>query len=255
MTVVNCAALPENLLESELFGHEKGAFTGASGSRLGRFEEADGGTLFLDEIGELSNPVQVKLLRFLQEREFQRVGGNRTLRSDVRIISATNRDLEEGVKGGDFREDLYYRLNVVGITIPPLRERREDLVPLMGHFLKRFSLENNRKIDGVSSRARDLLMKYDYPGNVRELENILERAVVIARGDHIETTDLPFRAVAMDPLEHQKGGTLKESIAFLEREMVSRAMAETGNHQTRAARKLGISERMLRYKLKKYGFK
>ena len=192
MTIVNCAALPETLLESELFGHEKGAFTGASGNRLGRFEEADGGTLFLDEIGELTNTVQVKLLRFLQEREFQRIGGNRTFHSDVRVISATNRDLEDRMKEGEFREDLFYRLNVVGVTIPPLRDRKEDLRPLMDHFLKRFSLENNRKIKGVSSKARDLLMKYNYPGNVRELENILERAVVIARGDYIETADLPF---------------------------------------------------------------
>jgi len=257
MTVVNCAALPENLLESELFGHEKGAFTGASGTRVGRFEEADGGTLFLDEIGELTNTVQVKLLRFLQEREFQRVGGNRTLHSHVRVISATNRALEERMKEGAFREDLFYRLNVVGITIPPLRDRREDLVPLMDHFLKRFSSENSRNIKGVSSKARDLLMKYDYPGNVRELENILERAVVIARGDHIETADLPFSGV-----EGSGGGdrdfnrgTLKESMALLEQEMVQNAMAETGNHQTRAARILGISERMLRYKLKKYGLK
>ena len=162
MTVVNCAALSETLLESELFGHEKGAFTGAAGTRLGRFEEADGGTLFLDEIGELNNTVQVKLLRFLQEREFQRVGGNRTFRSDVRVISATNRDLEEGMEGGRFREDLFYRLNVVGVTIPPLRDRREDLAPLMDHFLKRFSSENSRNIKGVSSKARDMLMKYDY---------------------------------------------------------------------------------------------
>jgi len=257
MTVVNCAALPENLLESELFGHEKGAFTGASGTRLGRFEEADGGTLFLDEIGELTNTVQVKLLRFLQEREFQRIGGNRTFHSDVRVISATNRDLEDRMKGDLFREDLFYRLNVVGITIPPLRDRREDLGPLMDHFLEQFSAENNRKIKGVSSKARDLLMKYEYPGNVRELENILERAVVIARGDYIETADLPFK----EDGEHKAGrenwnrGTLKESMANLEQEMVRNAMAETGKHQTRAAGILGISERMLRYKLKKYGLK
>jgi DNA-binding NtrC family response regulator len=255
MTVVNCAALPENLLESELFGHEKGAFTGATGIRIGRFEEADGGTLFLDEIGELTNAVQVKLLRFLQEREFQRVGGNRTFRSDVRIISATNRDLEKAVKGGGFREDLFYRLNVVGITIPPLRDRREDLAPLMEHFLKRFSTENNRKIKGVSSKARHLLMKYDYPGNVRELENILERAVVIARGETIETSDLPFSALEEEQGQNRNRGTLKESIEFLEREMVINSMAEAGNHQTRAARMLGISERMLRYKLKKYNLK
>ncbi len=257
MTIVNCAALPETLLESELFGHEKGAFTGATGTRLGRFEEADGGTLFLDEIGELTNTVQVKLLRFLQEREFQRIGGNRTFHSDVRVISATNRDLEDRMKGGFFREDLFYRLNVVGITIPPLRERREDLIPLMDHFLKRFSAENNRKIKGFSSKARDLLMKYDYPGNVRELENILERAVVIARGDTIETADLPFSAVGGKGAGNRnwKQGTLKDAMAFLEQEMVQDAMAETENHQTRAARILGISERMLRYKLKKYGIK
>jgi len=257
MTIVNCAALPETLLESELFGHEKGAFTGASGNRLGRFEEADGGTLFLDEIGELTNTVQVKLLRFLQEREFQRIGGNRTFHSDVRVISATNRDLEDRMKGGLFREDLFYRLNVVGITIPPLRVRREDLIPLMDHFLKRFSTENNRKIKGFSSKARDLLMKYNYPGNVRELENILERAVVIARGDTIETADLPFPAVEGNGAGNRnwKQGTLKDAMAFLEQEMVQDAMAETGNHQTRAARILGISERMLRYKLKKYDLK
>ncbi len=257
MTIVNCAALPENLLESELFGHEKGAFTGASGIRIGRFEEADGGTLFLDEIGELTNTVQVKLLRFLQERAFQRIGGNRTFQTDVRVISATNRDLEERMKEGFFREDLFYRLNVVGITIPPLRDRKEDLSPLIDHFLKHFSSENNRKISGVASKARDLLMKYDYPGNVRELENILERAVVIARGSHIETADLPFSAGDAHGAEKQdwNRGTLKEAMAFLEKDMVRNAMVETEDHQTKAARILGISERMLRYKLKKYGFK
>jgi DNA-binding NtrC family response regulator len=257
MTIVNCAALPENLLESELFGHEKGAFTGASGIRLGRFEEADGGTLFLDEIGELTNTVQVKLLRFLQEKEFQRIGGNRTFHSDVRVISATNRDLENRMKEDLFREDLFYRLNVVDITIPPVRDRKEDLGPLMDHFLKQFSAENNRKIKGVSSKARDLLMKYDYPGNVRELENILERAVVIARGDYIETADLPFKegGVGQAGRENWNRGTLKESVANLEQEMVRNAMVETGNHQTRAAHILGISERMLRYKLKKHGLK
>ena len=257
MTIVNCAALSEHLLESELFGHEKGAFTGASALRRGRFEEADGGTLFLDEIGELDNSVQVKLLRFLQEKEYQRVGGNRTFHSDVRVISATNRDLEKEIKKGRFREDLFYRLNVVSINIPPLRDRREDLPPLMTYFLRQFSEENGLNIKGFSSKARDLLMKYDYPGNVRELENILERAVVIARGDHVETSDLPFPERLADETEKHpwKGGTLKEAVAHLEREMVSRAMMETENHQTRAAGILGISERMLRYKLKKYGLK
>ncbi|MBW2651104.1 MAG: sigma-54-dependent Fis family transcriptional regulator, partial [Deltaproteobacteria bacterium] len=178
MIVVNCGAIPETLLESELFGHEKGAFTGAIARRAGRFEEADGGTLFLDEIGELSPPVQVKLLRFLQEREFQRLGGNQTIRADVRIISATNQNLEEKVKDGTFREDLYYRLNVVSMTIPPLRDRRGDISVLTEYFIKQFSAENDKDIKGLSSEAMDILMKYDYPGNVRELENIIERAVV-----------------------------------------------------------------------------
>jgi DNA-binding NtrC family response regulator len=257
MTIVNCAALSEHLLESELFGHEKGAFTGASALRRGRFEEADGGTLFLDEIGELDNSVQVKLLRFLQEKEYQRVGGNRTFHSDVRVISATNRDLEKEIKKGRFREDLFYRLNVVSINIPPLRDRREDLPPLMTHFLQQFSSENGLNIKGFSTKARDLLLKYNYPGNVRELENILERAVVIARGDHVETSDLPFseRAEGETDKRPHKRGTLKESMAHLEREMVQQAMMETENHQTRAAGILGISERMLRYKLKRYGLK
>ena len=257
MTVVNCAALPETLLESELFGHEKGAFTGAAQRRIGRFEEADEGSLFLDEIGELPQPVQVKLLRFLQEREFQRLGGNRTLHSDVRIISATNRDLKTKIGEGAFREDLFYRLNVVAITIPPLRERKDDLSPLIDHFLLRFSTQNEKEIEGVLPEAKDLLLKYDYPGNVRELENIIERAVVIARGSLISTRDLPFYAerLSFDREEKIHQGTLKESVEALERKMILEAMEKTKNHQTKAADLLGISERMLRYKLKKYGLK
>jgi DNA-binding NtrC family response regulator len=257
MIVVNCATLSENLLESELFGHEKGAFTGASRGRIGRFEEADGGTLFLDEIGELSPAVQVKILRFLQEREFQRVGGNRTIRSDVRIISATNRNLQGEVKDGTFREDLYYRLNVVTIAVPPLRERKEDLSPLIDHFLNRFAHENGKEIQGTSSEARDLLLRYDYPGNVRELENIIERAVVITRGPVITSRDLPFSRSSVHPhmSEVKTWRSLKESVEDLECKMIRRALKETANHQTRAANLLGISERMLRYKLKKYGLK
>jgi DNA-binding NtrC family response regulator len=257
MIVVNCAALSENLLESELFGHEKGAFTGASRRRIGRFEEADGGTLFLDEIGELSPAVQVKLLRFLQEREFQRVGGNRTIRSDVRIISATNRNLQGELKYGTFREDLYYRLNVVTIAIPPLRERKEDLAPLIDHFLRRFSVGNGKEIQGISSEARDLLLRYDYPGNVRELENIIERAVVITRGPVITSRDLPFsrNSIHLHMSEVKTWRSLKESVEDLECKMIQRALEETANHQTKAANLLGISERMLRYKLKKYGLK
>jgi len=256
---VNCGALPESLIESELFGHEKGAFTGATSRRIGRFEEADGGTLFLDEIGELTMPVQVKLLRFLQEREFQRVGGNTNIRADVRIISATNRDLETMVKEEKFREDLYYRLNVVVMSIPPLRERREDIPALIDHFLERFAAENGKKISGISSEARDLLMKYDYPGNVRELENIIERAVVIARNEIIYMEDLPFREdtlVATSGGVPEEGeGRLRGAIENLEKQMIQDAMEKAGDHQTRAAEMLGLSERMLRYKLKKYGLK
>ncbi len=257
MITVNCAALPETLLESELFGHEKGAFTSASRRRIGRFEEADEGTLFLDEIGELSPSVQVKLLRFLQEREFQRVGGNQTIRSDVRIISATNRDLEAKMKGGAFREDLYYRLNVVAMTIPPLRERKEDLSPLIDHFFKHFATEMGEDIREVHAEARDLLLRYDYPGNVRELENIIERAVVIARESVISIKDLPFTREELHVREGEEKlpKSLKTALEGLERTMVRKAMDETANHQTKAADILGISERMLRYKLKKYGLK
>jgi two-component system NtrC family response regulator len=255
---VNCGALHENLLESELFGHEKGAFTGATARRIGRFEEADGGTLFLDEIGELSPAVQVKLLRFLQEHEFQRLGGNQTIRTDVRVISATNRDLEQRVREGAFREDLFYRLNVVLMSIPPLRERKEDILPLIDHFLRKFALENGREIAGLSHEAQDVLLKYDYPGNVRELENIIERAVVIAREEIISVEDLPFReSLEESPAgrNSSEDGLLRGSIEDLEKRLIVEAMEKAGDHQSRAADLLGISERMLRYKLKKYGLK
>jgi two-component system NtrC family response regulator len=252
---VNCNALSEHLLESELFGHEKGSFTGAGARRIGRFEEADGGTLFLDEIGEITAPVQVKLLRFLQEREFQRVGGNQTIHSDVRIISATNRDLEARVREGFFREDLFYRLNVVVMNIPPLRERKEDIPPLIDHFLKGFAADNGKKIDAVSSEARDMLMKYDYPGNVRELENIIERAVVIAREETISANDLPFHLGSAGEEEEIETGLLKKTVEDMERKLIQNALDEAGQNQSRAADLLGISERMLRYKLKKLGLK
>ena len=254
---VNCGALHENLLESELFGHEKGAFTGATARRIGRFEEADGGTLFLDEIGELSPQVQVKLLRFLQEHEFQRLGGNQTLCTDVRVISATNSDLEQRVKAGAFREDLFYRLNVVLMSLPPLRERKEDIPILINHFLKRYAEENGKEIAGLSSEAQDVLLKYDYPGNVRELENIIERAVVIAREAVISVEDLPFSESMEETTESRKAeeGLLRGSIEELEKKLIVEAMEKAGEHQSRAAELLGISERMLRYKLKKYGLK
>ena len=257
ISVVNCSALPESILESELFGHEKGAFTGATARRIGRFEEADGGTLLLDEIGDISLSVQVKLLRFLQEREFQRVGGNQTIHSDVRIISATNRDLESKVKEGTFREDLFYRLNVVVVDMPPLRERKEDVPLLIDHFLKRFAAENGKNVTGTTSEARDLLLKYDYPGNVRELENIIERAVVISRNSVISVDDLPFDEESIYPEDAGKKGEglLRGSVEEMERKLILEAMEKSGDHQTKAAEILGISERMLRYKLKKYGLK
>jgi len=256
IVVVNCGALHENLMESELFGHEKGSFTGAASRRIGRFEEADGGTLFLDEVGELSLSTQVKLLRFLQEREFQRLGSNVNLQVDVRIISATNRDLEQQVKEGSFREDLFYRLKVVTMSLPPLRERKEDLGILINHFIDKFATENGKNIQGLTSEARDMLLKYDYPGNVRELVNIIERAVVIARDQYITTDDLPFKSVS-NPIDSGKkySGALRESVDELEKKLIIESMEKTQDNQTKAAEILGISERMLRYKLKKYGLK
>ena len=251
IVVVNCGSLHENLLESELFGHEKGAFTGAASRRIGRFEEADGGTLFLDEIGELSPAIQVKLLRFLQEREFQRLGSNVNIHVDVRIISATNRDLEDQIKEGTFREDLFYRLKVVTIALPPLRERKEDLRILINHFIDKFAAENGKNIQGLTAEARDLLLKYDYPGNVRELENIMERAVVIARDQYLTINDLPFNENTKKILS----GPLRESVEELEKQLIVESMEKTQDNQTKAAEILGISERMLRYKLKKYGLK
>jgi two-component system NtrC family response regulator len=257
---VNCAAIPETLLESELFGHEKGAFTGAVQRRIGRFEQAAGGTLFLDEIGELTFPVQVKLLRFLQERELQRVGGNRIIKADVRIVCATHQDLEARVKEGLFREDLYYRIHVVTLKIPPLRERREDIPILVDHFIQRFAGENRKSIQGLSREARDLLMRYDYPGNVRELENIIERAVVISRSDILSIDDLPFDATLASRMadieaDSAQEGALQHAVETIEKQMIRDALEKAAFNQTQAARSLGLSERALRYKLKKYGLK
>jgi len=256
---VNCAALPETLLESELFGHEKGAFTGASARRIGRFEAADRGTLFLDEIGDLPPSVQVKLLRVLQEREFERIGGSETIKVDVRLIAATNRDLEKAMRDGVFREDLYYRLNVVPVVIPPLRDRKEDIPALMEHFIGKYSRKNNKTISGVTAETRDLLMRYSYPGNVRELENIIERAVVLAKSEIVTTSDIPLHLKTVGAEEKicvaKRDGMLNETLETLERGIILDAMKQAGGVQTRAAEKLGISERVLRYKLKKYKIK
>jgi DNA-binding NtrC family response regulator len=256
---VNCAALPETLLESELFGHEKGAFTGATVRRIGRFEAADKGTLFLDEIGELTPAMQVKLLRVLQEHEFERVGGNQTIKTDVRLIAATNKDIEKAIQDGSFREDLYYRLNVVSLVIPPLHERKEDIPGLMDYFITKYGEENRKQITGMSAEARDLLMRYNYPGNVRELENIIERAVVLAKKGLITAKDLPIHVQAVmeegrAPLAHLKG-SLHDTLDTVERGLILDALKDTGGIQTRAAERLGVSERVLRYKLKKYSIK
>jgi DNA-binding NtrC family response regulator len=253
---VHCAALPETLLESELFGHEKGAFTGAIRARDGKFQAAHGGTLFLDEIGEIAPSVQVKLLRFLQERSFERVGSNRPLQVDVRLVAATHRNLEQAIKDGSFREDLYYRLNVVTIRLPPLRERRRDLGALIDHFLKRYAQENQRDIQGYTREFYDILLRYDFPGNVRELENIVENAVVLSRGSHLGVADLPpaLQTVAAGPDESASTGpeALPDLLARIEREKIVLALEQHDYVQTRAAEALGIHERVLRYKMKKY---
>ena len=253
---VNCAALPENLLESELFGHEKGAFTGAVGRRVGRFEQADQGSIFLDEIGDLSPSLQMKLLRVLQEKEFERVGSSQTLKSDVRVIAATHRNLEEAIRRGNFREDLYYRLNVVTISLPALRQRKEDIPPLVEHFLKKYNRENQKKISSLSKEVRDLLMNYHYPGNVRELENIVERAVVLCRGEILTVQDLPLNLresrMEADLERIRESRNLPAALAETESQMIADALEKNNGVQTKAAGDLGISERVLRYKMKKY---
>jgi two-component system NtrC family response regulator len=253
---VSAAALSPTLLESELFGHEKGAFTGADRLRVGRFEAASGGTIFLDEIGDLPPEVQVKLLRVLQERAVERVGTSKPEPVDVRIVSATHRDVLADVKGGRFREDLYYRLAVVTVELPPLRRRRSDVPLLVEHFARKHA-EMGGTARAFSREAMDLLLRYDYPGNVRELENIVQRSLVLARGDTVTTRDLPetLRQGADGPLlseDEPGGGTLPERVAALERAAINAALSETDGNQSRAAERLGISERALRYKLAKY---
>jgi two-component system NtrC family response regulator len=256
---VNCAALTETLLESELFGHERGAFTHAVAMRKGRFELADGGTLFLDEVGEMSPALQVKVLRVLQEMEFERVGGTRTIKVDVRVVAATNKDLKEEVEAGRFREDLYYRLNVVHLNIPPLRQRPEDIPPLAAHFLRKYAAENIRGEVRLSPEALKLLVRYGWPGNVRELENVMERAVILCSDNLITMNDLPGelgarREEAQVDIEHfiPLSKPLPEALEEIEEQMIRRALEASGQIQVRAAEMLGITKSLLQYKLKKY---
>jgi len=251
---VNCAALQENLLESELFGHEKGAFTGADKQRIGRFEQADGGTLFLDEIGDMSPSTQAKILRVLQEHEFERLGGTRTLRVDVRLIAATNRDLPAMVQTGHFREDLYYRLNVVSIEMPPLRERKDDIVPLATAFIRRFSAELKKKIDGLDPEAQKLLMRYNWPGNIRELENTIERAMLLADGRSIAAEDLRLgegpAGSGRDAAPVVKIPPTGIPLEDIERHALVEALKMSNWVQKDAAELLSISPRVMNYKIK-----
>ena len=248
---VHCAALSASLLESELFGHEKGSFTGAVAQKRGRFELADGGTIFLDEIGEIDLQTQVKLLRVLQERQFERVGGEKTIDVDVRIVCATNKDLLAEIEKGNFREDLYYRLNVVSLVVPPLRERKEDIPLLLTSFLTQYSEENGRKIEGFSNAAKRALLAYDWPGNIRELRNCIESAVVLARGTIIEVEDLPQqigRSEGGGSVSIDVGITLAEA----EQKLIISTLAQCGGNKTRAAEVLGIGRKTLHRKLQEY---
>jgi Nif-specific regulatory protein len=237
---VNCAALTETLLESELFGHEKGAFTGAIALKKGKLEVADGGTLFLDEIGEMSPQLQSKLLRVLQEREFERVGATRTLKVDIRVIAATNKDLEEAIRNGSFRRDLYFRLNVVDVTMPPLRERREDIPLLAKHFTARYSQMCKRRVTGLSAEALECLVNYEWPGNVRELENAIERAVVLGSTERIQPEDLPESLIERMPSTNQSTDKYYESVKEAKRAIILRALEQTGGNYTEAAKMLGV---------------
>jgi len=256
---VNCAALVENLLDSELFGHEKGAFTGADRRREGKFVQADGGTLFLDEIGETSPTMQAKLLRALQEHEVQRVGGSEVIGVDVRLLAATNKDLEEAVREGRFREDLFYRLNVVSVSVPPLRDRQEDIGLLAAHFLTRFAVRNKRKVAGITPQCMDLLLHYPWPGNVRELENAMERGVILMRGDYLDEESLPIAikkwAAESDAVKQAailENETMASPLAEAERQVILQVLDETGGNKSAAARRLGITRKTLLAKLNKY---
>jgi two-component system NtrC family response regulator len=252
--VINCAAMPETLVESELFGHQKGAFTGAAADKQGRFELADGGTLFLDEIGDIPLPVQVKLLNVLQSGQFQRVGGTKTLEVDVRLITATHRDLEKAIQEGIFREDLYYRLNVVSVTMPPLRDRPGDLPLLVDHFIRKHADLSSLRIESAAPEVLEKLVAWPFPGNVRELENLIERAVVLAEGNELVLDDFPPQMIQGAPTQPSPAGEdgLEEQVARLEVSLIREALQRNQGNKSAAARDLGLSERAIRYKMKKY---
>jgi len=250
---VNCAALPETLVESELFGYERGAFTGAQARRKGRFELADGGTLFLDEIGELSPSTQAKLLRVIQEREFERLGGTATIPVDVRLITATNKNLESALGAGSFREDLYYRLNVFAICVPPLRERKSDVLLLADHFLEKYARLHGRSIKRISTPAIDMLVSYHWPGNVRELENTIERAVLVADGDVIHGHHLSPILQTAEASGTVVSGSLAEAVEVFESNLIQDALKTTRGNRARAARLLSSTERIVNYKIRRYG--
>ncbi len=248
----NCAALPETLVDSELFGHEKGAFTGANEQRKGRFEEANGGTIFLDEVGELSLPLQAKLLRVLQERSFERLGGNKTLKVDLRILAATNKDLQKMVSEGTFREDLYYRLAVFPLLLPPLRERGADIITLADHFVVKFAQETGKTIRGITTGAQRLLLRYGWPGNVRELENVLQRAVILSDSDYIHTNHLPPSLNAPSEDRFEVGNKLEAKVEAVEYQMLLEALRKTKGNVTEAAKLLGLTKRVASLRMQKY---
>ena len=251
---INCAAIPETLLESELFGHEKGSFTGADRRREGKFRQADGGSIFLDEVSEMSLAMQVRLLRVLQEREITRVGGEEVIRVNVRVITATNRDLPAAIEAGRFRKDLFYRLNVVTLHVPPLRERKDDIPPLAEHFLKMFAEKNRKRVRGFTPQAMDRLLRYDWPGNVRELMNTVERGVVLTRSEYIDEGELtPVLLKQHEEETVLPGEVPAASLEELEKAPILKTLEQTGGNKSEAARRLGITRRTLHQKLKKYG--
>jgi two-component system response regulator HydG len=249
---INCANIPETLLESELFGHEKGAFTGAIRQKSGRFEQANNGTVFLDEIGEISPSAQIKLLRILQSRKFERIGGESTLTVNTRILAATNKDLHHEVSAGNFREDLFYRLNVIPIDLPPLKDRRNDIPLLARHFLQKFAEQNKKIVQDISAEAMRLLLDYDWPGNVRELENSIERATIIAKGKYVEVSELPLTIQQAKPKVPKIPNATDRSITANEKNLLKEVLYECNWNKKEAAARLGISRSTLYEKLKKY---